>query len=154
MIGLSQEDEIEEITLQPVIIGMMQFTTKPIMVSNMFNMSLIIMWYILWFSNSPWLRYELWKIWRAANCGNFLRKLTSKAGKNEFVQVWSTMSLLKCPIPWDVKFHWAQCVKAITIRWSQFQSVSSKPLKLCLTCKSGLLLLVAIWQHNQQRVLC
>ena len=32
-----------------------------------------------WLSDSSWLIYELWKIWRATNCGSFLRKITSTA---------------------------------------------------------------------------
>ena len=48
------------------------------------------------------------------------------------------MSSLKIPTSWDVKFNWVQCfffffffigysvLKVITIRWSQFQSVSKR----------------------------
>ena len=39
-------------------------------------------------------------------------------------------------------------LKVITIRWSHFQSLSNKPFKLCLICRRGLLLLVAIWQSS------
>ena len=44
-------------------------------------------------------------------------------------------------------------LKAIPIGWGQFQ-LSNRPPKLCLICKRGLLLFVAIWQENQQQILC
>ena len=59
----------------------------------------------LWFSDSTWLRCECWKIWRATNCGSFLRKLTSMAGTNWFIKVWAPMSSVKCHKPLDVKLH-------------------------------------------------
>ena len=63
------------------------------------------------------------------------------------------MSLVKCHTPLDVKLHWAQCVKS-TIRWNHFQSSRYRPLKLCLICRCGLPLMVAIWQENQHPKPC
>ena len=86
------------------------------------------------------------------NCGSFLRKLTSKAGTNSFSKYQPQW------VQWSAPHHWMQnstghsVLKAIIIGWSQFQlaMASNKPLKLCLICRCGLLLLVAIWQENQQ----
>ena len=75
---------------------------------------------ILWFSDSPSLRCELWKNWKATNCGGFLRKFTSKAGKNYFFKVWAPMSSVKCHTPLDVKLHWAQCIKSNYNRMESF----------------------------------
>ena len=61
---------------------------------------------------------------------------------------------------WSATHHWMQnatghrVLKAITIWWSHFQSASYRPLKLCLICRCGLPLMVAIWQKIQQRALC
>ena len=39
------------------------------------------------------------------------------------------MSSAKCPTPFDVKFHWGECVKGNYNRMEQYQLASNKPLK-------------------------
>ena len=93
-------------------------------------------------------------IWRATNSGRFKREITPKAGKF-FFSKYEPQWIRWC-VPLDVKFHWAQCVKLKAVKngWSQFQSVSNEPLKLCVIYRCGLLLLAAIWQKNQHQALC
>ena len=50
------------------------------------------------------------------------------------------MSSLKCPTPLDVKYPWHSVLRVITIRWSHLQSVSNKPLKLCIICRLATLI--------------
>ena len=70
---------------------------------------------------------------------------------NEFDEVPQS-HITECKIP--VGTLTTLALYAITIGWNQFQSAINKPLKLCLICMNGLLLLVAIWQENQQQALC
>ena len=49
------------------------------------------------------LRCELWKIWRASNCGSSLRKLTSNAGTNSFFKIWAPMSWW---VRWSALHQW------------------------------------------------
>ena len=75
------------------------------------------------------------------NSGDWTKtKKTTRTIKHEN---FSKMKILKVD-------RWALSLKAITIGWSHFQSARYKPLKLCLICRCGLPLLVAIWQGNQQ----
>ena len=57
----------------------------------------------------------------------------------------------------DVKLHWEQCVKSnynMYNRMEPFPIGELQPLNLCVVCRYGLPLLVAIWQENQQWALC
>ena len=88
------------------------------------------------------------KNWRAANYGSLLRKLTFKAGTNQFFKVWAPMSLVKCLTSLDVKSVWHSELKAIIIEWSHFQSASNKLHKFYLIFRCELLLLAEQRKHQ------
>ena len=86
-------------------------------------MSLIIMWWnimVQWFPMT-----EIRAFTNSEDCGRFLKKLTSKTGTNQFFKIWAPMSLVKCPSPLEIKFHWAECVKG-NYNWMEPIPISEK----------------------------
>ena len=94
------------------------------------------------------------KIWRATNCGRFLRKLTSKAGTNEFFKVWAPVSSVKCHSAFDVKLHWAQCVESNYSRREPFPIGEIYTTQIVSTLQMWTTIIGSHWQENQQRTLC
>ena len=84
----------------------------------------------------------------------FPENVTCKAGTNKLFYVWAPTSSPNAPHHCMHNSTRHSVLKVITIGWSHLQLASNKPLKLCLICMGGLLLLVAIWQENQQQSLC
>ena len=71
------------------------------------------------------------------------KKINFEGRDKIFFKIWAPNEFGEMP---HVNGHSVK--NAITIKWSQVQSVVNKPLKLSLICSCGLLLLVAICQEN------
>ena len=92
--------------------------------------------------------YQLWLLFEKIYFQGRGKLNFQSMSPNEFGEVPHTIG---CKTPLGTVHS---VLKAITIRWSHFQSMRYKPLKLCLICRCGLPSLVAIRQENQQLALC